>query len=712
MFTSISAIAPASAVDAYTPIKFLSQSTPAGQSGEVPITVKKLADGTAYDLTGKQLLLTITDADGNVIYAKQATITNAVGGIGYFPFEVGDTDGKAGGYTYDVWLTDATIVPNGHYQLVDVSAFSVTGVRGTIAQAVTVSPSQVPLAKGDAGPPGPQGPQGSGSQLQQLATVLAARPIVKLGTEFYATDDATNNRTNLATTEWVNIKFFGAVPGASGNPTTNAAAIQQAIAVACNAGGGFQQNENPNRGYGGTVYVPPGMYLSDPIDCSRTSGLTIQGAGGYNQFNALPCSSIIFGGTTSPFTDTQYVDGLGNPLPIMMDARDTFGFTLRNVAVGYDNTAFAGILIDCEHHPLSPNDTTYFFIDNCSIGGSQSNGVPITSAAMLVNLNMVITSTIRDSHFTGAQAGIKGRKNGWYSNAVTIHNCQFDNFPAPGAAMMNAGENWRISHCTGEGGNMPRMYYEDVASSSIGSAFDYSHNWYGDSGHTEPCVEFVGSMWGATLIGNNFAGASDPAVRISGGSKNIFCAAGGGHIDCQNAAIYGLTVVGWATPNDGVVAQNAANVSGLFVFGGSGPQSSDAARDDVFQLCGHVQTWPAHAVNPTLTAGAAAGTAPPVCTVDPGGFGPSAGSSDAAGTIYIQAGTGCVAGYFARLAFAKQYQRPPHVFLNYRTLGGDWVNDAAPLQLLTHADVAGVDIYTKSIPVDGKVYLYDFWVVE
>lgn len=116
--------------------------TPAGETGTITITVTH-PDGTAYNLTGAQLLLAVSSK-----ISRQATIDNAAAGTAHFPLVIADTLSMLGTYSYDVTLTASD---GSFYRVVPASSFVVTSGIGQPGQAVTVPATQQPLALG---PPG------------------------------------------------------------------------------------------------------------------------------------------------------------------------------------------------------------------------------------------------------------------------------------------------------------------------------------------------------------------------------------------------------------------------------------------------------------------------------------------------------------------------------------------------------------------------------
>jgi hypothetical protein len=82
-----------------------------GDSGRLDVSVKD-ADGTAYNLTGATLFLTVksalTDADSAAVIRKEVTShSNAAGGLSHFDLLTTD-NATAGTRYYDVQLKDST----------------------------------------------------------------------------------------------------------------------------------------------------------------------------------------------------------------------------------------------------------------------------------------------------------------------------------------------------------------------------------------------------------------------------------------------------------------------------------------------------------------------------------------------------------------------------------------------------------------------------
>jgi hypothetical protein len=82
-----------------------------GDSGRLDVTVAS-ADGTAYDLTGATLFLTVknalTDADASAVIRKEVTAhDNAAGGLSHFTITTSDNATAATRF-YDVQLKDSS----------------------------------------------------------------------------------------------------------------------------------------------------------------------------------------------------------------------------------------------------------------------------------------------------------------------------------------------------------------------------------------------------------------------------------------------------------------------------------------------------------------------------------------------------------------------------------------------------------------------------
>jgi hypothetical protein len=100
-----------------------------GDSGRLDVTVAS-ADGTAYDLTGATLFLTVknalTDTDANAVIDKEVTAhDNAAGGLSHF--DLLTTDNATNGRRfYDVQLKDS-----------DAKVYTLFGGLWTVSQDVT-----------------------------------------------------------------------------------------------------------------------------------------------------------------------------------------------------------------------------------------------------------------------------------------------------------------------------------------------------------------------------------------------------------------------------------------------------------------------------------------------------------------------------------------------------------------------------------------------
>jgi hypothetical protein len=120
--------------------------------------------GTAVNLTGGSVVLTIEDAAGIEKLARQADLDTPASGLCSFPFAANDTSSwTAGTYYYDVWLISGAGGPGANgdrNQLVARSKFVLEAAVTEPGTLVTPLPSQAPLAQGPAGAQGPQGPQG------------------------------------------------------------------------------------------------------------------------------------------------------------------------------------------------------------------------------------------------------------------------------------------------------------------------------------------------------------------------------------------------------------------------------------------------------------------------------------------------------------------------------------------------------------------------
>jgi hypothetical protein len=130
-----------------------------GETERIEVDCYDGSTSARLNVTGAALVLTIDNAGGTDLLARQADLDNAANGDVSFPFTVADTQALApGSYWYDVWIVWGDGSKN---QLIPRSVFRLLPTAYQTTTAVTPTPSQTPLAQGPTGPTGPQGPVGS-----------------------------------------------------------------------------------------------------------------------------------------------------------------------------------------------------------------------------------------------------------------------------------------------------------------------------------------------------------------------------------------------------------------------------------------------------------------------------------------------------------------------------------------------------------------------
>ncbi len=153
---------------------------PVGEDGRIEISVV-LPDGSAANILGCTLTMGVRKRafDATPKISRQATITDGMLGLAYFPLGSLDTAGlSAGDYRFDVQLTLADGVTR--VQVVPDSVLELAHVHARPGESVTAPASQLPLGQG---PPGPAGAQFAwqGTVEGELEEVLVAAWRVQFG---------------------------------------------------------------------------------------------------------------------------------------------------------------------------------------------------------------------------------------------------------------------------------------------------------------------------------------------------------------------------------------------------------------------------------------------------------------------------------------------------------------------------------------------------
>jgi hypothetical protein len=300
-----------------------------------------------------------------------------------------------------------------------------------------------------------------------------------------------------APSSWANVQTFGATPD---DDVDDSEAIQNAI----------DSKRFPAEDYkvkGGTVFFPKGHYkVERPLSADRSISLVLLGEG-----------SQVAGFENPPASLLTYTGAGSGPF---FSARSTSGFTVRNMAVRYNNRGFTGDLFDFSHtEPFDRSpDSSYVMIDDSLIAGEY----PVNSARSLLSFFDAIISTVRDSHLAWAQRGVDGKRAPDYgfSNGIRIESNTFDNLRV--GAITNPGQSWVVTANVFEalnmieGATLSRAVYDELPERSPGDVSNihglkFSGNWLGDANLT------VHDVWisseksrfiGAEITGNFFGGGN------------------------------------------------------------------------------------------------------------------------------------------------------------------------------------------------------------
>lgn len=273
-------------------------------------------------------------------------------------------------------------------------------------------------------------------------------------------------------------------PAFGGGPTKTAAENSAAIAAAVAALGAA----------GGEVRFKLGGYNHGGFNIDGSRGLRFAGLGGMSG-NSGEGTRLMYKGTASP----------------AISAKSTFGLHIQDIAILYDNAAFAGDLLDFSQLVA---DTAYLTVDRCLIGGKGVRG-----ALKLVKLDKVIISHFTDCVFTDAQRLVEGQAAaGSYSNAITFENCTFQR--AVAEETRNAGEAWKFDRCTFE-----QRVLSDGTGAGAGayaySAGVFAENltfdtcWFGDATAVGNWIDFQGK---GLVVKGCHMGSGDVGIRLGAGN--------------------------------------------------------------------------------------------------------------------------------------------------------------------------------------------------
>jgi len=330
-------------------------------------------------------------------------------------------------------------------------------------------------------------------------------------------DTATHRHDQYVTGEdpRVNDRFNVKAYGAKGDGSTDdTGAVQRAITAAIAAGGG-------------TVFLPPGVYAChSTLNADGAKNVTIEGA--------APVRSIV-GWEPNPRTDLKFT---GSGAGTFLSARQSHGFTVKNLNVSYNNAGFTGTLIDVGKNA----DLSYFpaFID-CHLTGTAA-----AMGAVLVDMNWVVEASVTRCVFEFGSIGIRGKRTGGdYCNAVRVTDTRFANMGS--TCISEPGTGWMVNGCV----------FEPL---------------YGGAGVSAIKGSISGWQENLTILGTGFwdaAGLTGAWIELNWNNLNVH--------SCYFELDTGVTAVKMTGTNTGV------SLIGNYVHGSAGTWFTPAGSTQVFE---------------------------------------------------------------------------------------------------------------------------------
>jgi len=561
---------------------------------------------------------------------------------------------------------------------------------------------------------------GSGVSVQDEGAALTARSTINfVGAGVVASDDAASARTTVTiaggagSSTYLNVKDYGAV----GNGTTDdTAAIQAAINALP------QSTAGPR---GGTVFFPkPSVFykITGVLSFPEKDNIVLLGEGSNGRVHTAE------GGAS-------FIKYTGGAIPRVIDARGTYGFIMRGIELRYTNTLFTGVLVDFNIWPVAEGgvarNASHAVVQNCRLSGI----VGVQTASELVSLADAQIMKIVDCGFAHAERGISGIRRTapvGFSNAMTIDNCVFHATRI--TAISNPGQSWNVVHCTFEGTSaqtgvaadaLRRAVFLEAPSATgfAGFAFTFKGNWLGDctnpnaiwldfpalatSGYASMNVDvssnvFADPQTGATSsirLGCPTHGSIGPANQIEASGTGVGC------IDFTGAAHSGLSIKGnnFKTFTGAVPYTNFAGRG--MELGPNTQTGNGNLSDDVWQTTAHLVVGITASVNPTVAAGAAAGTTPTVTYA----------GNDTTGVLTVTVGTAPTAGILATVTFGRAFSAAvanastaPKILLTPANL----LTGANDFGVYTSKSVTAWSVHAGVAPVAAGVYKWDVLVVQ
>ncbi len=231
-----------------------------------------------------------------------------------------------------------------------------------------------------------------------------------------------------------------------------------AIQAAINAAKTAEPKAAGRDALGGLVHIGRGHFkCNQPLSCSQTRSLTIQGSG-------LGIVGASDGACTLDFTG-------GAGVPRFFDGRSSIAMVVEKLAISYSDPAFDGVLVDMSNGFGA--DTTGFEFSRVGFIAAPSVDIALDQACYaLLYLDNSIIGLVNNCIFQTGRHGILGREAaaGGYSNAIRITNNQFQYVYY---AIANCGQNWHVAGNTFEGsGGFVRAAYADRFPETRATAMD------------------------------------------------------------------------------------------------------------------------------------------------------------------------------------------------------------------------------------------------
>lgn len=273
----------------------------------------------------------------------------------------------------------------------------------------------------------------------------------------------------------------------------------------------------------GTIGVLP----AGVINCSSltafpfnsTVGITLQSG------SALNGTKLVYTGV-----------GTGN----FIDARSSFGFSLRYISVYHSNSGFTGNLISFGHDG-SANDSQHGLLSRCSFGASSA-----IYTAVGIQLDQATLITVENCDFGALNKCISGQNSagGSYSVAIRIRDCQFAGYGS--YAIYYGGTGWKITGNNFQANKDGLVEVFAANASTPCDTFQFSANTVLDATGASVVLVMYGSA-GMDISGNLVGCGGGGAVFLQANGIIQGLSMRANHIQQGNIGIQAANVahVGW-----------------------------------------------------------------------------------------------------------------------------------------------------------------------